>query len=221
MKQLTNDFTSEIEPEIQKFCAIEQIEWKFIPPRSPNFGGIWEAGIKSVKHHLKRVLGSTVPTYEEMLTLLKQIEGCLNSRPISPLSMDVRDPNPLTPGHFLVGGPITALPDHNFNETSPNRLTRFEEIQRNLQLFWRRWKMEYLNNLQQRTKKWSSKQPDLIIGQLCIVKDDSLPPNSWITGRVTKLHPGPDGHTRVVSLITINGEIKRSISKLCLLPIED
>lgn len=130
IKHLINEYTRQIEPDVLKFCDMEQVEWKFIPPRSPNFGGIWEAGIKSVKYHMKRVLGSSVPTYEEMLTLLKQIEGCLNSRPISPLSTDARDPNPLTPGHFLTGGPINALPDQSFCETSTNRLTRYEEVQK-------------------------------------------------------------------------------------------
>lgn len=221
IQALTDKFNCQVEPAVRDFCVLEGTEWKFIPPRSPNFGGIWEAGIKSVKHHMKRVLGSSIPTYEEMLTLLKQIEGCLNSRPISPLSVDARDPNPLTPGHFLVGGPITALPDLNFCETSTNRLSRYEEVQRNLQLFWKRWRVEYLNNLQQRTKKWSSIQPDLLIGQLCLIKDDHLPPYTWITGRVVKTHPGPDGHVRVATLLTPKGEIKRSISKLCVLPIND
>ncbi|XP_062703980.1 uncharacterized protein LOC134286384 [Aedes albopictus] len=149
-------FDAEVSPNIKSFCAAEGIEWKFIPPRAPNFGGIWEAGIKSVKHHMKRVLGTKIPTYEEMLTLLKQIEGCLNSRPISPMSTDPDDTSPLTPGHFLIGGPIIALPDKNVSETPANRLTRFEEIQKTVQLFWKRWRAEYLNNLQQRTKAMAS-----------------------------------------------------------------
>lgn len=221
LKVLTEKFNSQVEPEVKQFCTAEGIDWQFIPPRSPNFGGIWEAGIKSVKHHMKRVLGSTIPTYEEMLTLLKQIEGCLNSRPISPMSNDPGDLEPLTPGHFLIGGPITALPDANVSHIANNRLSRFEEIQKNMQLFWNRWKMEYLNNLQQRTKKLSVQQPNLEVGQLCLVKDESLPPFSWITGRVIKVYPGPDGITRVATLMTSKGEIKRSIGKLCLLPLDD
>lgn len=217
---LTEVFEQQVEPTIREFCITEGMEWKFIPPRSPNFGGVWEAGIKSVKQHMKKVLGSSIPTYEEMLTLLKQIEGCLNSRPISPMSADPRDPMPLTPGHFLIGGPINMLPDANLTETSSSRLTRLEDVQKNVQIFWKKWRLEYLNNLQQRNKKSSVVQPNLIVGQLCVVKDDNLPPCTWITGRVIKVHPGPDGLIRVATLHTSKGEIKRSISKLCILPFE-
>lgn len=85
-----------------------QINWHFIPAYSPHFGGLWEAGVKSAKHHLKRVAGTSHLTYEEMYTLLVQIETVLNSRPLSPLSSDPSDPNPLTPADFLIGRLLTA-----------------------------------------------------------------------------------------------------------------
>ncbi|XP_055610425.1 uncharacterized protein LOC129757284 isoform X1 [Uranotaenia lowii] len=220
IKSLKTNFKCQVEPDIQDFCTNEGVDWKFIPPRSPAFGGIWEAGIKSVKYHLRRVLGSSTPTYEEMLTLMKQIEGCLNSRPISPISSASSDPIPLTPGHFLIGEPITAMPEEDLITDPPKLLNRFEQVQRSVQLFWKRWQMEYLNNLQQRTKGLSTAKPDLLVGQLCLVKEENLPPCVWITGRVTKVHPGPDGHVRVASLKTPRGEIKRSIAKLCPLPVE-
>ena len=50
--------------------------WKFNPPAAPHFGGIWEAAVKSVKHHLKRVVGESKLTLEEMSTLLFRIEAC-------------------------------------------------------------------------------------------------------------------------------------------------
>ncbi|XP_072933756.1 uncharacterized protein [Epargyreus clarus] len=71
---------------ITEALANNYCEWHFIPPHSPNFGGLWEAGVKSVKHHLKKVIGNSTLTFEEMATVLAQIEACLNSRPMSVLS---------------------------------------------------------------------------------------------------------------------------------------
>ncbi|UYV61853.1 hypothetical protein LAZ67_1006857 [Cordylochernes scorpioides] len=98
---------------IQKFISNERINWHFIPPSAPNFGGIWEAGIKSFKFHLLRCLKSQILTFKKLSTLTTQIEACLNSRPICPPSSDSDDFNPLTPGHLLIGRPLTALPESN------------------------------------------------------------------------------------------------------------
>lgn len=67
----------------------ESIQWHFIPPSAPHFGGIWEAGVKSVKTHLVRVTGNHLMTYEEFYTVLCQIESILNSRPLTPCSSDL------------------------------------------------------------------------------------------------------------------------------------
>ncbi|GFW98765.1 integrase catalytic domain-containing protein [Trichonephila clavipes] len=79
------------------------IQWKFIPPRSPNFGGLWEAGVKSFKHHLYRTLVNSKITFEEFETIIIQIEGILNSRPLVPLSDNINEYEVLTPGHFIIG----------------------------------------------------------------------------------------------------------------------
>ncbi|XP_029168783.1 uncharacterized protein LOC114938832 [Nylanderia fulva] len=76
---------------IATFAAQERIRWRFNPPAAPNFGGLWEAAVKAMKHHLRRVIGDATLTYEEMTTLLAQIEACLNSRPLQPLSDDPED----------------------------------------------------------------------------------------------------------------------------------
>jgi len=70
--------------------AKDGTQWKFNPPSAPHFGGKWEAGVKSVKYHLKRIIGDTLLTYEGMSTLLTQIEAVLNSRPLSSLSLMIR-----------------------------------------------------------------------------------------------------------------------------------
>ncbi|XP_063924137.1 uncharacterized protein LOC135138171 isoform X1 [Zophobas morio] len=71
--------------DIETFLENKNIKWHFIPARAPHFGGIWEAGIKSAKYHLKRIVGSSVLTFEEVSTVLACIEACLNPRPLCPL----------------------------------------------------------------------------------------------------------------------------------------
>lgn len=102
----------------------DNVLWRFIPPHAPHFGGLWEADVRSVKHHLRRVLGSHTLTYEEFSTLLCRIEACLNSRPISPLTDTLDDYVPLTPGHFLIGSAITVNPEPSSLSINENCLSR-------------------------------------------------------------------------------------------------
>ncbi|XP_076246254.1 uncharacterized protein LOC143186464 [Calliopsis andreniformis] len=83
-------------------CGAMGIQWRYNPPSAPHFGGMQEAGVKSVKHHLKRTLGEFTPTGEEMQTLLCKIDASLNSRPIAPLSDDPDDYTSLTPGDLVL-----------------------------------------------------------------------------------------------------------------------
>ncbi|KAG8239334.1 hypothetical protein J437_LFUL018964 [Ladona fulva] len=53
----------------------EGTQWKFIPPYSPHFGGLWEAAIKFTTYHLRRVSRDQILSFEEMTTLLYQIEA--------------------------------------------------------------------------------------------------------------------------------------------------
>lgn len=89
--------------EVASIIANDGTTWKFIPVASPHFGGLWEAGVKAVKSHLKKTLSETTLTFEEFCTVLYQVEACLNSRPLTPLSNDPKDLQALTPGHFLIG----------------------------------------------------------------------------------------------------------------------
>ncbi|XP_055309622.1 uncharacterized protein LOC129573263 [Sitodiplosis mosellana] len=92
-----------IESDIVPKLAERGIQWHFNPPHSPNFGGLWEANVKSTKYHLERIIEGTRLTYEELSTVLVRIESCLNSRPLCPLTSDIDDLDVLTPGHFLIG----------------------------------------------------------------------------------------------------------------------
>ena len=85
---------------------------EIIPEHAPHFGGLWEAVVKSLKKHLKVVVGETQLTFKELTTLLAQIEACLNSRPFTPLPEASDRVDALMPGHFLIGRPTVPLPVH-------------------------------------------------------------------------------------------------------------
>nr|CAI5863233.1 unnamed protein product [Callosobruchus analis] len=194
------------------------IRWRFIPVNSPNFGGLWEAGVKSLKSHLKRVAGEFSFSYEDFSTLIIQIEGVLNSRPMSPLSPEPNDLSPLTPAHFLLGRSMQDVPEANFTPLPANRLSSYEFICKLKQQFWERWSKEYISELQQR-QKWKKTKNTLQVGQMVLVKEPNLPPLKWRLGRVLSLIPGPDDVPRVAVLKTSIGTIKRALNRLCVLPV--
>lgn len=219
LQALFNNERSRILPEIADWLATNGTQWHFIPPHAPNFGGLWEAGVKSCKYHLKRIVGNSTLTFEELSTVLAQIESCLNSRPMCYIQ-DQGDPMPLTPGHFLVGEPLLVAPDRNFEHSSIGSLRRWQLCQRMLQDFWRRWSQEYLARFMQRYK-WSHITPEPKVGDVVLVKELDLPPARWLFGQIVEKHPGLDNVTRVVTLRCKGSLIKRPVSKICLLPVSD
>lgn len=192
-------------------------EWHFIPASSPHFGGLWEAGVKSLKHHLKRTVGNAKLTYEELSTVLTQIEACLNSRPLAPLTTDPNDFTALTPGHFLVGNALLSAPDPDVLDEKLSILTRWQLVQRMFQAVATRWQTEYLTRLQQRPK-WTKPTGNIKVGDLVLVKDTNTSPSTWPLARITEVHPGTDNLVRVVTVRTSKSTFQRSITKICPLP---
>lgn len=115
--------------EITNATSQQGIQWRFIPPRAPNFGGLWEAAVKSAKTSLVRVLGQRHLSFEDMATVLTQIEAAMNSRPLTPLSEDPDEVDVLTPGHFLTGSSLLAIPDPDYTDVPTNRLQHYQQLQ--------------------------------------------------------------------------------------------
>lgn len=148
---------------ISRECVNQGITWHFNPARASHFGGLWEAGVKSVKTHLYRMIGELKLRYEEFNTLIIQIEACLNSRPLCPMNDDPDNLEALTPSHFLIGQALVTTPHPDMRYITMNRLSQFQFMQRLLQQFWEHWSREYLTRLQQRPK-WKQQHPNLEIG---------------------------------------------------------
>ena len=206
--------------EIADAIRADGVTWTFIPPRAPHFGGLWEAAVKSFKHHFKRVVGDTKLTFEEFSTFASSIEACLNSRPLSPLSADPADIAALTPGHFLVGTALTAPPEPFDSAYDVTGIPRWQITTQMRNHFWRRWRKEVLHHMQQRSK-WLDQKAGPNVGDLVLLTDDLQPPLKWPLGRIEALHPGPDGLARVATLRTSTTKFQRPLTKLILLPIKD
>ncbi|XP_058803531.1 uncharacterized protein LOC131671257 [Phymastichus coffea] len=109
--------------------AKDGTSWKFIPPSASHFGGLWEAGVKSMKRHLMRVASPRRLTYEELTTLLVSIEATLNSRPLVPSAGDLDDIEALTPSHFLIGTSATSYPQTSSTGQPLDRASHWELVQ--------------------------------------------------------------------------------------------
>ncbi|XP_055623250.1 uncharacterized protein LOC129766687 [Toxorhynchites rutilus septentrionalis] len=205
--------------QIHTDCSRQGIEWHFIPPRAPNFGGLWEAAVRSVKTSLKKQIGIQQLNYENFSTLLAQITAALNSRPLTPLSDDPSDMEAPTPAHFLTGTAMNTLPEPDYTHSSTSRLSHYQQRQQLFQQFWNRWTTEYLHNLQVINKQHQGR--NINTGNIVVLIEDNQPPLQWPLARITELHPGSDGVVRVVTVKTRNGTYRRPVNKICPLPGED
>lgn len=206
--------------QVMSYALQNNIRFHFIPSHSV-FGSLWEASVKSTKHHLKRTIGNTILTYEEMYTVLTQIEAILNSRPLLPLSSNCEDFAYLTPGHFLTGRPLMAYPENDISNTPTSRLRLWNVTTKICQSFWKTWHKQYLSNLQSRPK-WRNATSNVKIGDLVLLVDDNTPPLVWRMARITNVFPGKDNFVRAVEVMSANKrKHTRSIRKICLFPINN
>jgi len=214
--------------KVKGFLFPKGITFHTNPPAAPHHGGLWEAAVKSMKFHVRRVMGTRNLTVEEFTTLLCQVEAMLNSRPLTPLSDDPNDMAALTPGHFLIGRPLTSLPYPDLGHLPISRLDRWQTVQCVSQHIWESWKRAYLSLLQSRPK-WHAPLPDIVPGTMVLImdKDSSLGPQQWKLGRVITVFPPADGKTRVCDVRTnvtpknpAGTILRRPVVKLSPLPIQ-
>lgn len=216
-------------PEVRDHLLTHRVRWKFNLEKSPWWGGFFERLVQSVKRCLKKTLGKAQLTYEELLTVLVDIEATLNSRPLSFVSTEDSE-EPLTPSHLMHGRRLLSLPDSgdepSLNEVNAQELERrVDHIRTLMNHFWKRWRGEYLLELRNshRIKSKTLGIKPISIGDVVIVHDDSKKRGDWKLGRVERLIDGTDGAVRgAVVITTTKGgkttKIKRPVQRLY--PIE-
>ena len=178
--------------------------------------GVWERLVQTAKKHLKIIIGDRLLNEFALRTLLAEIEFIMNNRPLVPASDDPADLEALTPNHFLLQRKVHGLPPGVFVKQDYLCRKQWRKVQYLTELFWERWSVEYLHRLQERYK-WLRPKRNLQTGELVIIKEDDLPRNKWILGRVSEVFAGRNGMVRSAKIKTAAAELHRPITKLCLL----
>lgn len=208
-----------LEPELAEIMLTKNVKWEFIPPQAPHWGGLWEAGVKSMKYHLRRMMRESVHTFQEYTTMLAEIEACMNSRPLCPVSDDPDDLSVLTPAHFLIGDNLLCPPRPSLLDIHTSRLSKWKQISQKIEHFKKRWRAEYLSKLQYRNK-WMRQCDNVRVGDMVLVKEDGAPPSKWLLGRIMETFPDEEGLVRSVKVKTETSMFMRPIHKVSVLPIE-
>ena len=219
LKQLFNS------PLLSDTLNRQGINWKFIPKRAPWFGGFWERLIGLTKLTLKKMLGRTFTTLPILQTLIVEVEAVLNDRPLTYLSSDIKDPQPLTPSDLIYSHRIVMLPhllceddetiDESFQIGGSDSLLRKRAKTQALLMkdFWVRWKQEYLTSLREFHRTTGRNDQNVNVGDLVLVHDD-IPRVHWKLAVITEVVKGKDGLIRSAVIRTTNGVTNRPITKL-------
>lgn len=215
-RELQETFQAWNTSEVVNELTLKQVTWHFNTPLAPHHGGLWEAAVKSLKHHLTHLIEGIALTFEELYTVTVRIEACLNSRPIAALKDDPTDLTMLTPGHLATGAQIIAPMPPRAEQIPASGLINWKTIRVLEADLWQRWQADYLQTLQLRNK-WATREPNIAVGDLVIINDKGLPPAQWKRGRVDQVLPGKDGLVRSVVVRTATGTYERPITRICVL----
>lgn len=210
----------------REYLFEHKIEWKFIPPRAPWWGGFYERLMRTIKEPLKKVLGRSSLSVDEMQTVLSEVEAMVNSRPLTFISDDANEASYLTPASFLIGRPVTSIPVKPFKGKEPDtNLTRKQlnhmltMQNKHLNSLWKMFKEEYVRHLGTVPKKLSETN-SLKVGELVMVTDNALPRCKWKLGVVDDVKEGRDHKIRQAWIRTADNIINRPIQHLSRLEMD-
>ena len=215
------------DPSVANLLSQNRTTWRFIPARAPWFGGMWERLVGFSKSILKRALGKQLCTYDELLTIITEVEGRVNDRPLTYTSSDESDHTAITPAHLLHGHRIDSLPvnsgepdlDEDYQFENPNNICkRHRKVLELIKQSWGLWKKEYILSLRERDRKVKPVNTDGEViakeGDVCLIVDNG--PNSrFKLARIMRLIKGADGQVRAAEIRTETGISTRPLAKLC------
>ena len=205
--------------ELKEVLLKSGINWRFNLAKASWTGGFFERLIRSPKRVLKKLLRNARLTYEELFTVLSEVEGILNSRPLTYLDSENLE-EPLTPSHLFLGKRLLREPEYvemkeEIIVTTENLSRRVKYLQTLLSQFWSRWRREYLSELREahshvaRSYKSAGerfiKQDDIVL-----ISEDRVPRNTWKVAKVESLIESKDGCVRGANVKVFSKEGKKS-----------
>ena len=201
--------------KIAEHMAQKDVEWKFNPPSASHMGGMWERLIRSLRSALNSLSRLQTLTDESLATFVAETERILNDRPLTEVSDDIEDLEPLTPNHVLLAQRKHCFAPGVFVKEDGLLRRRWRQAQYLTDLFWKRWLKEYLPTLRER-QKWLQTQKNLKTGDLVLVSMDTAR-GDWPLGRIVNTYPDSSGLVRSVDVQTAGPLLKRPVTSLCLL----
>ena len=215
--------------EVNDYLSSKRVTWKFIVERAPWWGGFYERLVRSVKRSLKKSIGRSSLTYDQLSAIIVEIEGIINSRPLTYLSDDQYGVSAsLSPSHLINGRRITTISNNEYFEivsTHQSLTRRLKHHRHLLNQFANQWRKDYLLNLRENHQLKVRKGGQSVIkrGDVVVLKSDNSKRLFWRLAVVDELLKGADGHVRaaIVRVSVPQGGTKllrRSIKHL--FPIE-
>ena len=210
------------EDGIRQFLLKENCDYfgfKMNVPVASHMGGIWERQIRSVRNVMSYLLhehGRQLDD-ESLRTFLYEASAIVNSRPLSTETINdpLSDP-PLSPNMLLtMKSDVILPPPGNFQKADLYCSKRWRRTQHLVNEFWKRWRSEYLQNLQIRSK-WNKVKRNIAVGDIVLLKEHNLPRNSWRLCRVDEVTTDEDGLVRkakvAVGTSDLDSKGKRNVS---------
>ena len=155
-------------------------------------------------HHLR---------FDELYTILTEVEAVLKSHPIVPLNSTNIDDTTLTLGHFLIGRPLKSPPSVEAEKTKISSRRRWALVNRLSQDLWKAWIGCYLQSLHHRSK-WTNKNGNMNKDDIVFIKDEVLRYRDWSIARVIEIFPGDDGKVQAADVLCHGKLFRRAIHRL-------
>ncbi|KAL1477088.1 hypothetical protein MTO96_036033 [Rhipicephalus appendiculatus] len=197
---------------VKDYCSGNQIQWKRIAECAPWWEGFYERLIRSMKTSMRKIISKMTTSVEELRTIVPEVEGALNNRPLTYVYGEPNEPMPITPADIIGGR--RQLQDLQTRLYIGEVEDAWRSRCKLWRAWWKRWHREYIKEIGATVKAKTRQARPLSQGDMVLIEDKG-PRTFWKMCRVEKIYPGRDGITRACLLRTGNKELlRRSVNHI-------